>query len=171
MLTMYGYLAIPDSSGAMSRLLGSKVDSSSESQQKAEKADSSVTSLLDRVVNYNLGHPECIINVPIVLHDGFQPWIDALNLHINSLGLWSGLLLTLGTLVFNRKYVINASWILLLLVYSLLPQMALFALAPYIDPRDSGGFIVGPKGIKPGLPFLFVAIPTTMERMELSPFI
>ncbi|XP_052249189.1 sodium- and chloride-dependent taurine transporter-like [Dreissena polymorpha] len=156
-IMVYGYLAIPDSSGAMSRLLGSKVESSSESQQKRGKNVNSVTSLLDSVVNYNLGHPE--------------PWIDALNLHINSLGLWSGLLPTLGTLVFNRKYVINASWILLLLVYSLLPQMALFALAPYIDPRDSGGFIAAAKGIKPGLPFLFVAIPTTMERMELSPFI
>ena len=38
----------------------------------------------------------------------FQPWIDALNLHMNSLGLWAGVLPTLGTLVYNRKYVINA---------------------------------------------------------------
>jgi len=38
----------------------------------------------------------------------FQPWVDALNLHIHSLGLWSGVLPTLGTLVVSRKYTVNA---------------------------------------------------------------
>lgn len=146
---VYGYAVIPNASTAVSRLLASQ----------GEKLEYTPTQyfFLNNEVNYKLGHP--------------GPWIDALNLHINSVGLWSGVLPTLGTLVYNRKYVVNASWILLLLVYSVIPQIALFALAPYIDPRDSGGFIAASKGIKPGLPFLFIAIPTTFERMELSPVV
>ncbi|XP_060578985.1 sodium- and chloride-dependent taurine transporter-like [Ruditapes philippinarum] len=146
---IYGYAAVPNASTAASRLLSSR-------GEKLEYTPSQYF-FLNNEVNYKLGHP--------------GPWIDALKLHINSIGLWSGVLPTLGTLVFNRKYVVNASWILLLLVYSVLPQIALFALAPYIDPSDSGGFIASSKGIKPGLPFLFIAIPTTFERMQLSPVI
>ncbi|XP_052773213.1 sodium- and chloride-dependent neutral and basic amino acid transporter B(0+)-like [Mya arenaria] len=155
---VYGYSTIPDASGAVGRLLNSHGEEFRHGEKPALPAEEdSLQKLLDDVVNYRLGHPE--------------PWIDALNLHVNSLGLWSGVLPTLGTLVYNRKLVINASWILLLLVYSILPQVALFALAPYIDPRDSTGFISANNGIKPGLPFLFIAIPATLDRLELSPFI
>lgn len=143
---IYGYAAIPDAATSVNRLLMSKGQKSSQNFDEIYKE-----------VNNKLGHP--------------GPWIDALKLHIDSVGLWAGVLPTLGTLVYNRKYVVNASWILLLLVYSVLPQMALFTLAPYIDPKDSGGFIAATKGIKPGLPFLFIAIPTSFERMELSPVI
>lgn len=146
---IYGYIAIPGAIDAVSKLLGS--------QGQYMDTTHSDNSLLNSVVGYKLSHP--------------RPWIDALNLHISSIGLWSGLLPTLGTLVYNRKHIVNASWILLLLVYSVMPQLALFALAPYINPLDSGGFIAASKGIKPGLPFLFIAIPTTFERHQLSPFI
>ncbi|KAL4231711.1 hypothetical protein ACF0H5_009287 [Mactra antiquata] len=143
---IYGYSTIPDAPTAVMRLLSSKGE-----------APESADYFFGNIVNYKLGHP--------------GPWIDALNLHMNSLGLWAGVLPTLGTLVYNRKYVVNASWILLLLVYSILPQIALFSLAPYINPSDSGGYIAASNGIKPGLPFLFIAIPTSFERLELSPVI
>ncbi|KAL3864343.1 hypothetical protein ACJMK2_006034 [Sinanodonta woodiana] len=147
----YGYAAIPGASGAFNRLIGNPGQHRASFKAHDEKMN------IQDMVESKLGSP--------------RPWVDALHLHINSVGLWSGILPTLGAQLYHRKYIINAAWILQLLVYSILPHVAMFALAPYIDPRDSGGFIAAANGIKPGLSFLFTAIPASFDRLELSPFI
>ncbi|KAL5015977.1 hypothetical protein ScPMuIL_005566 [Solemya velum] len=100
------------------------------------------------------------------------PWIDAFNLHLTSIGLWAGVLPTLGAQLNNKKFVINAGWMILLSVYSLLPQIVLYAIAPYIDLHHvNTGFVSAQRGMKPGLSFLFISIPTTFDKYNLSPFI
>lgn len=52
---VYGYTAIPDASDAVSRLLSSKGESTNQKAVSAETG--SEHSLVDKVVNYKLGHP------------------------------------------------------------------------------------------------------------------
>ncbi|XP_041369672.1 sodium-dependent proline transporter-like [Gigantopelta aegis] len=98
-------------------------------------------------------------------------WIDSLDLHLFSLGLWSGILPTLGTHLRNKKMVMNLSWVILLVMHGMLPHLILVALAPYLGENKNEGWLANVKGVKPGLSFLFVTIPYSFEVQKLSPFI
>ncbi|XP_046562757.1 sodium- and chloride-dependent transporter XTRP3-like [Haliotis rubra] len=98
-------------------------------------------------------------------------WIDALDIHLFSLGLWAGILPTLGTHIHNKKVIINAAWGILLALYSVVPHLVFLAIAPYIDPSENSRWLANAKGVKPGLSFMFVTIPLTFDKFSLSPFI
>lgn len=107
--------------------------------------------IVNEISLYNLGSPEL--------------WVDALLLHINSIGLWSGVLPLLGSRLYNKKVVINAAVALLIIAYSIFPIVVYLALEPYYDGNSDDGFLAsGRQGIKPGLSYLFLGIFSTVRH-------
>lgn len=106
--------------------------------------------IVNEISVYSLGSPEL--------------WVDALLLHINSIGLWSGVLPLLGSRLYNKKAVINTAVSLLIIAYSIFPIVTYLALTPYYDVNGDDGFIALQKGIKPGLSYLFLGIFSTVRH-------
>ncbi|KAL8560341.1 hypothetical protein ACOMHN_006072 [Nucella lapillus] len=110
-----------------------------------------------------------IVFVQMQLGDA-KMWLDALDLHLYGLGLWSGILLSFGSHLTNRKIVINVAVASMLLFYGCLPHLLLVAIAPYVDPTYTTGWFGHAHGVKSGLAFLFISIPHTFAKYGLSPF-
>ncbi|CAG5133703.1 unnamed protein product [Candidula unifasciata] len=96
-------------------------------------------------------------------------WFDSMDLHVYGLGLWAGTLPFLGTHIICKKRVINTTVVVYLLLYCVVPHLLLVMLVPYIDPLYPGGSLEYEVGIKPGMSYLFVAIPHTFSKHQLSP--
>ncbi|XP_076104986.1 sodium- and chloride-dependent GABA transporter 2-like [Mytilus galloprovincialis] len=100
-----------------------------------------------------------------VVHLGSpELWVDALLLHMNSIGLWSGVLPLLGTRIYNKKVVVNSAVALLIIAYSIFPVVTYIALEPYYDMSWDEGFIALQRGIKPGLSYLFLGVFSTVRH-------
>ncbi|XP_056004648.1 sodium-dependent serotonin transporter-like isoform X2 [Ostrea edulis] len=87
-----------------------------------------------------------------------QPWMDALLLHIYSLGLWSGIIPTLGSHLYNNKNTILSANVILLVVYGFLPVVFGFAFIPYISSNSSYGMFQFGERLKPGLDLLLLGM-------------
>ncbi|PVD30244.1 hypothetical protein C0Q70_09506 [Pomacea canaliculata] len=139
---IYAYAAIPNASGALSHFFSNNAHTRQE---------------------------HGIVYVQMQLGDA-KMWLDALDLHLYGLGVWAGVLPSIGTHLSNRKVVINASVGVLMLLYGSLPHILLVAIAPYIDPAYTLGRFGHAHGVKPGLAYLFISIPHTFAKYQLSPF-
>lgn len=146
---VYGHAVVPKSEQTFSYMFLGYFDiSQTEDQAKNE---------VGNAIQNHLGDP--------------RTWMDALIMHIYSMGLWSGVVPMLGSHLPNKKVLLNTAWMLLLLIYGLLPHWLLVAIVPYIDPKDFGGTLAFVPGIKTGLPLLLVSVANTFAKYNLSPAI
>ncbi|XP_070212713.1 sodium- and chloride-dependent neutral and basic amino acid transporter B(0+)-like [Littorina saxatilis] len=120
--------------------------------------------------NLHNRHENGIVYVQMQLGDA-KMWLDALDLHLYGLGLWAGILPSLGSHLTNKKVVVNAAVGVMMLFYGCLPHLLLVAIAPFIDPAYNTGWFGHAHGVKSGLSYLFISVPHTMAKHGLSPFI
>lgn len=87
-----------------------------------------------------------------------QPWMNALILHIYSLGLWSGVLPTIGAHLYNNKTTIVRANVILFLVYGLVPVVFGIAFIPFISTNSNYGMFEYGEKLKPGLGLLLLGM-------------
>ncbi|XP_061169918.1 sodium- and chloride-dependent GABA transporter 1-like [Saccostrea echinata] len=87
-----------------------------------------------------------------------QPWMNSLLLHIYSLGLWSGVIPTLGAHLYNKQDTIVRANVVLLVVYGLFPVVFGIASIPYISTNSGYGMFEYGERLKPGLDLLLLGM-------------
>ncbi|RUS91935.1 hypothetical protein EGW08_000337 [Elysia chlorotica] len=97
-------------------------------------------------------------------------WLDSLDLHVYGLGLWAGTMPFVGTHLTCNKKVITLACGAVLGLYCVMPHLLLVTLAPYIDSMYDGGILGSEVGVKPGMAYLFVSVPHTFSKYNLSHF-
>ncbi|GAB1604703.1 sodium- and chloride-dependent taurine transporter-like [Argonauta hians] len=146
---VYGHAVVPTAENTFSYMFLGYFD--------IRKTEEEVKNEVGQAIKNHLGDP--------------KTWMDALVMHVYSMGLWSGVVPMLGSHLPNKKVLLNTAWMLLLLTYGLLPHWLLVAIVPYINPKDMGGVLSLTAGIKPGLPMLLVSVANTFAQYNLSPAI
>ncbi|GFO11687.1 transporter [Plakobranchus ocellatus] len=149
-LLIYGYVKIPKAQTAFYSLL----TSAGELVKRDNKNEGTTQQALG--IEHFLSRPKI--------------WLDSLDLHVYGLGLWAGTMPFLGTHVTCTKKVVSLTCVALLGLYSLIPHLLLVTLAPYIDGSYDGGILGSEVGVKPGMAYLFVSIPHTFSKYNLSHF-
>ncbi|XP_029658307.2 sodium- and chloride-dependent GABA transporter 1-like [Octopus sinensis] len=148
-ILIYGHAVVPTAEKTFSYMFLGYFDIS--------KTEDEVKNEVGQAIKNHLGDP--------------KTWMDALIMHIYSMGLWSGVVPMLGSHLPNKKVLLNTAWMLLLLTYGLLPHWLLVAIVPYINPQDIGGVLSSTPGMKQGLPVLLVSVANTFSQYNLSPVI
>ncbi|KAH9503214.1 hypothetical protein Btru_068489 [Bulinus truncatus] len=143
-VTIYGYTAVPNYLDSLKKFIFTD-----HRKHKIPESQSAI--------RYILSFPEF--------------WLDALDLHVYGLGLWAGILPYIGTHIICTKKIVRRSWCILTLSQIFSPIILLVMLMPFIDPQYPGGILSYEVGVKPGLSYLFVAIPHTFHKHGLSSFI
>ncbi|KAI0229696.1 hypothetical protein LSAT2_019853 [Lamellibrachia satsuma] len=96
-------------------------------------------------------------------------WARALEQHVGCVGLWAGILPTLGKHLGNRKPARNITWLVLLLIHSMLPHLEAITIAPFIHalavkrnvPFEGMVLKSGPR-------LAFVVLPDAFAASEVS---
>ncbi|OWF55038.1 sodium- and chloride-dependent transporter XTRP3-like [Mizuhopecten yessoensis] len=99
-----------------------------------------------------------------------KPWVSALLIHMGSVGLWAGILPSMGAQLYNSKKVINASWIILLAIYGTLPVLLMLAFGQFFQADSNSGFIAVANGVKPGLSHLLVGMYGKLRHLPFVAF-
>ncbi|XP_060076937.1 sodium-dependent neutral amino acid transporter B(0)AT1-like [Ylistrum balloti] len=99
-----------------------------------------------------------------------KPWVSALLIHMSSVGLWAGILPSLGAQLYNSKKIINASWIILLAIYGTLPVLVMLAFDQFFQAASNSGFIAVANGVKPGLSHLLVGMYAKLRHLPFVAF-
>ncbi|XP_074641364.1 sodium-dependent proline transporter-like [Tubulanus polymorphus] len=98
-------------------------------------------------------------------------WIDALTLHVYTLGLWAGVLPMMGSHLGEKKRGVNLAWVLLLFVQGILPNFCAIAIAPYIYGLASSRGISITKVMSTGTSLTFITMPEAFSQLDVVTFI
>ncbi|XP_064630502.1 sodium-dependent proline transporter-like [Lineus longissimus] len=151
---IYGYAAIPDSAYAV----GAIFDRGNAAKKLLAYRTAAVRSVESRITSkMSLG------NSLVWIHGMFQ--------HITCIGLWAGVLPTLGSHVSEKKATTHISWILLLSLHGVLPHLCTITLAPYIYGLARSRGLPLSDVFKKDDQLLFITMPDAFSTLRVSPVI